>query len=538
VSKLEQAKQKYPSIQLLQELVPALGNREGGAQSIQLKANPKDVYSENLYVGMMRELRDIPELNSLYNDIINVAILQGVGQTAISIRNIIPVEDYAAKIKPIIDNLQPNISLKSFSNGMFQRNNFSNKEIFLEFNPNIIAPKPDEKTGVYDERNFRLNTNTGEDELVYFIPSFGEMRGVTKTSRRLLVLNDMFNSFQLSSDYIKIPKVVTNKDGLKINISTGTEVTKADYAKMKQKGSQELYDAYYYKKVYTDNLDQFGNRIPLKTPGINKKTGEPLINKKTGEPLTNYYYKLINVYGDGARAVEYNTEFGPSVIDNGSMRIMKETSDKEISDFFAPQIQEEVVPLQREINNVPPVQLGNVKNFDKKNLFTVKPIQSVDKKATVKASIATQYIGFGEDISGSSTELYRQQAGQYANTGNYSSNDVIFVSVPGKRGNADIAKREQDKTIKETVKAVEAGATILTDNKAYINSSPYNTGEKRLYANMEAKGYNYSEITLDNQLIGTWTKSTEPIMQPTQPSTDINAPEGLPGIDRSNEQCS
>jgi hypothetical protein len=337
VSKLEQAKQKYPSIQLLQELVPALGNREGGAQSIQLKANPKDVYSENLYVGMMRELRDIPELNSLYNDIINVAILQGVGQTAISIRNIIPVEDYAAKITPIIDNLQPNISLKSFSNGMFQRNNFSNKEIFLEFNPNIIAPKPNEKTGVYDERNFRLNTNTGEDELVYFIPSFGEMRGVTKTSRRLLVLNDMFNSFQLSSDYIKIPKVVTNKDGLKINISTGTEVTKADYAKMKQKGSQELYDAYYYKKVYTDNMDQFGNRIPLRTPGI---------NKKTGEPLTNYYYKLINVYGDGPRAVEYNSEFGPSVINNGSMRIMKETSDKEISDFFAPQIQEEVVPLQ------------------------------------------------------------------------------------------------------------------------------------------------------------------------------------------------
>ena len=329
VAKLEQAKQKYPSIQLLQELVPAIGNREGGAQSIELKANVKDVYSENLYVGMMRELRDFnPELNSLYNDIINVAILQGVGQTAISIRNIIPVEDYAAKISPIINNLQPNINLESYSNGMFQRNNFNNEDVFTEFSPYFMK-----------SRNTVINANTGEDEVVYFIPSFGEMRGITRTSRRLLVLSDVFNSFQISSDYIKIPKVVTNKDGLKVNIATGLEVTKKDYAIMKQKGSQDLYDAYYYKKVYTDNIDEFGNRIPLRTPG---KTND-------GDPLNNYYYKLINVYGDGPRAVEYNSQFGPSVINNGSMRIKQENSDQEIVNYFSPKIQEEVVSLPTEV---------------------------------------------------------------------------------------------------------------------------------------------------------------------------------------------
>jgi hypothetical protein len=337
VGKLEEAKQKYPSIQILQELVPAIGTREGGAQSIELKANVKDAYSENLYVGMMRELRDIPELNSLYNDIVNVAILQGIGQTAISIRNIIPVEDYAAKIKPIIDNLQPNIALESYSNGMFQRNNFNNADVFAKFIPHAHKPTPKEN-GEYDERSIITNTNTGEDELIYFLPSFGVMRGVTRTSRRLLVLNDMFNSFQLSSDYVKVPKVVTTKEGLNVNVATGVEVTKADYAIMKKKGSQDLYDNYYYKKVYTKILDEFGNRIPLKTPGI---------YKKTGEPLTNYYYKLINVYGDGPRAVEYNSEFGPSVINNGSMRIKQETSDQEIVNYFAPQIQPEVVPLQK-----------------------------------------------------------------------------------------------------------------------------------------------------------------------------------------------
>jgi hypothetical protein len=161
-----------------------------------------------------------------------------------------------------------------------------------------------------------------------------------------------------------------------------------------------------------------------------------------------------------------------------------------------------------------------IKNFNKKNLFAVTPIQAADKKAPIKASIATQFIGFGEGISGSSTELYRQQAGALANTGNYSVDDIVFVSVPGKRGDAAIAKREQDRTIKEAIKAVEAGATILTDNKAYTDASSYNTGEKRLYANMEAKGYNYSEITVDNEVIGTWSKPTQPSTQPTELTED------------------
>ena len=164
----------------------------------------------------------------------------------------------------------------------------------------------------------------------------------------------------------------------------------------------------------------------------------------------------------------------------------------------------------------------DIKNFNKKNLFTVTPIQAADKKATIKASIATQFIGFGEGISGSSTELYRQQAGALANTGNYSVDDIVFVSVPGKRGDAAIAKREQDKTIKEAIKAVEAGATILTDNKAYTDASTYNTGEKRLYANMEAKGYNYSEITVDNEVIGTWSKPTQPSTQPIEEDFNLN----------------
>ena len=326
VTKLEQAKQKYPSIKLLQDLVPVLSNRENGAKSIQLKANVKDAYSENLYVGMMRELRDTnPELNSLYNDIINVAILQGTAQSSISIRNIIPVEDYAAKISPIINNLQPNINLESFSNGMFERNNFSNKDVFSDYTP-FANPSQREADEI-------LNPNTGETEILYYIPAFKP----TKNSQKgLLVLNDKYNSFQLTSDFIKVPKVITARDGSKVNIATRSEVTARDYVIMKQKGSQDLYDAYYYKKVYTANLDEYGNLLPLTVPTV---------DKKTGDVLYNYYYKQINVYGDGNRAVEMNTNFTPSVIDNGSMRIANETSDDQIVSMIAPGSEKQVVSL-------------------------------------------------------------------------------------------------------------------------------------------------------------------------------------------------
>ena len=159
------------------------------------------------------------------------------------------------------------------------------------------------------------------------------------------------------------------------------------------------------------------------------------------------------------------------------------------------------------------------------NLFTVKPIQVVDKKAVIKASIATQYIGFGEGIAGSSTESYRQQAGKFANTGNYSSDDIIFVSIGGKRGNETIRKSQQDRTIKEALKAIEAGATLITDNKTYVESSDYNEGEKRLAKNLEAKGYNYSEQTVDNQLLGVWIKEVATVAK--SEIKDSNKPQQL-----------
>ena len=68
--------------------------------------------------------------------------------------------------------------------------------------------------------------------------------------------------------------------------------------------------------------------------------------------------------------------------------------------------------LNEDSNINPPtknVGFGQESNLFEKNIFTVEPIQSVDKKAKSKAKIATQYIGFAEGIEGSSTALYAKQ---------------------------------------------------------------------------------------------------------------------------------
>jgi hypothetical protein len=370
VNKLEKAKQKYPSNQLLQDLIPVTGNREYSAKSITLKANIKDAYSENLYVGMMRELRDSnnEDLRELYNDIINVAILQGTGQSAISIRNIIPVEDFSAKIAPIFQQLQASDSLKKFENAMFERNNFKNPDVFQEFRPGFFAQE-------------QFNPNTGDTENVYSFPSIKAINGLPKF--QTLVLNEKYNSFNLSSDFLKVPKIVTVANGVKVNVATGLVVSKADYAKMKQSGDFSLYDAYYYKKVYTKSLDEYGNPIALST--------------SNGSVGNQYYYKLINVYGDGNRAVEINTNFTKSVIDNGSIRNSFELTDDQIVDIINPEVPSAKLPVAQE----PVAEVTSTKKIEttpEKVTINLQPdnrekIVNGEKTTTIRTQKEFEYIG-------------------------------------------------------------------------------------------------------------------------------------------------
>lgn len=123
--------------------------------------------------------------------------------------------------------------------------------------------------------------------------------------------------------------------------------------------------------------------------------------------------------------------------------------------------------------------------------------EAIHAKDQAKSDRATKFIGFG--AKGSSTDAYRKAWGNRANSGQYTNQDTVFVSVNGKRaGRVSI----HDSTFKnELQKAVDAGAKIIADTKAHRERS-FNIGEQELASWLQSVGY--QELT-----DGQWTKGVE-----------------------------
>lgn len=123
--------------------------------------------------------------------------------------------------------------------------------------------------------------------------------------------------------------------------------------------------------------------------------------------------------------------------------------------------------------------------------------EAIHAKDQAKSDKATKFIGFG--AKGSSTDAYRKAWGNRANSGQYTNQDTVFVSVNGKRaGRVSI----HDSTFKnELQKAVDAGAKIIADTKAHRERS-FNIGEQELASWLQSVGY--QELT-----DGQWTKGVE-----------------------------
>lgn len=96
-------------------------------------------------------------------------------------------------------------------------------------------------------------------------------------------------------------------------------------------------------------------------------------------------------------------------------------------------------------------------------------------KDKIKAAKATQFIGEGEP--GSSTERYRAEWGDKANTGKYTDKDKVFVSVNG--GSFERGSRSFHRIKANVAKVIEAGGILIVDN-AEDAARPYNTGERIL----------------------------------------------------------
>jgi alkylated DNA repair dioxygenase AlkB len=386
-NRLEVAKEKYPEIQLLKDLQVVPSVRENGAKSVELRANIKDAYDEDLYVDMMRELRDYnAETKVLYEQLISLAILQGSYQSAISIKNIIPIEDYADIVAPVVNSISSDETLQAFVDGMFQRNNFDDPFIMPRVTP-FFKPK---SGNVAQAMAQMIDPSV---QIGYYSSSFPEIKSLNLQAidRQVLVIGDKYNQKAMNSDYVAVPRVVKLKSGVRIDVLTGNTVTAANYAARKKKGDYSLNDVLGYKRVFV------APGVPLRIPD------------KKGFPQS--VYKLINLYGDGNRATENYTDFRPSVIDNGTLKTTRELNDVDIVSFYGGEIVENNVSLPTEVSK-PTQMAGQPKGIKVKEgiyvnqealtkdeqleLFDyIKPFLEEQAAKTNKGASASKMIGLG-----------------------------------------------------------------------------------------------------------------------------------------------
>jgi hypothetical protein len=311
--KLALAKKNHPEVTILKDLQIESSDRVDGAKSIKLAANIKEAYDENYYTGLMREMRDNPATRDLYYDIVVLAMLQGTYQSAISIKNIIPIEDFSENIAPIISTLIADTDVQAFSEGWFQRNNWKDNDVWKTVSPKFFPAGEDAPIGVdqYDNDIYQYVSTA-------YFPNITEGLGIKSVDRKILTLSDTFNALDINADFVLVPRVI-DQNGEQIDMKTGQTITPSMFAQRKAKGDLSLKEVFAYKKVKFKN-------------------GEPLTYTETykGKSTTKYVYKLINLYGDGALASEYYLDFQPSVLDNGTVKIANEIPDADILNYFAP----------------------------------------------------------------------------------------------------------------------------------------------------------------------------------------------------------
>jgi hypothetical protein len=251
---------------------------------------------------MMRELRDVDR--KLYDDIISVSILQGTYQSAVSIRNIIPIEDYSARVKEVFNTLTSTQEIKDFGRGWFQRNNFRDRAIVPIVHPKLWYRK-DDKNNKMDEPYM---DEWGNDIYFYdmspsFSSSFLQKLNLKASQRMLLFLSEEYNAKDVNYDVVVVPRMITDRQtGDKIDIVIGESVPGYKIAQKLAKGDFYYYELFGYQKVKYSN-------------------GNPVVTAEG-----QHIYKLINLYGDGQYGSEYYDAFKPSIMDNGTIKVVNSTN--------------------------------------------------------------------------------------------------------------------------------------------------------------------------------------------------------------------
>jgi len=428
-TQLDEAKKRHPEMLILQDLVKDSqdrGNPAHETKTVKLRVNLKTANDQDIYTGMMRELKEVEP--TLYNNLIKVALLQGSYSSVLSIKNIIPVEDYSSQVNDIINTLTVDDDIRKFAEGWFQRNNWRDDKIVPEIVPGFISPLWEageeilQETGSVDRFDNPIYQYMSPSFLMSpFAPTSTAKIGLlsklgvnTLNDRRILLLNENYHSSHVKYEFVKIRRIQSRKDGDMVDMKTGRTMTRTNYNILKRKGDKSIYDIYLYQRV------NYGDEA--KTPVVTQDG--------------KYVYKLVNALGDDRYTVEYYDSFKPSVTNNGSVKIDNEIPDADIVSALYPVLRDYVIS---------PSDTYNVQYSDKPE-FNKLPARSVTPTMT--------YAGIGSvetpaDIQNRMTEMarYLDSLGYTLRSGGAKGADQAFERGASKK---DIfySKDATEKTLK------------------------------------------------------------------------------------------
>jgi hypothetical protein len=342
-NKLVKAKNKNLGVKMINDLIVTSRGIVGGAKSVKLRANLREAYDENLYTGYMREMRDNPETADLYKELVTTIILQGSYTSPISLKNIIPIEDYAAEVSNIMSTVTADKIAQNFAtNNYFQRNNWNDSDVVPRFKPQMWHASI-QRAG--DTPIAARYDSFGDPIYEYTSPSLKSLGTLPAAStRKILYLNDKYNSDMVAYDVIAVPRIL-DVDGDLVDYTTGNTMPRSEYGQRKKVGDITLNALYGYQKV--------------KYVG----TEEPVTLTDSEGNLT-YVYKLINLYGDSPYASVYPAANGTSAVRNATARANTELTDVDVIAGLFPKLNKNVVSLQPVTTEAQPA-IGNKPEFSK-----------------------------------------------------------------------------------------------------------------------------------------------------------------------------
>jgi hypothetical protein len=281
--------------------------------TVALKVNPTEAIDIDRYTGMMRELKE--QESEFYNDLVKLSVLQGTLDTNLSISLIIPVEDRAKIIAPVIDVLQPSSELEAFNKeGLFYRNNFSDDRIVPEIKPRYQTVD----SGLGLQIDYR-KTDT-------FLASLAN--GITPGSGKLVSLNNKYSFMNgADKDFLKMKRyqyvsglVGGSPATIVVDITTGNQMSSKEFTKLSNEGTLSKYEMVGYKKVKSEDS------VPL------------TIQRKVRKSLDEFsVFKMVNLYGSPRIVTEYPKLMTPSTFDNNTFEVKEELTDNFIISILSGQ---------------------------------------------------------------------------------------------------------------------------------------------------------------------------------------------------------